>query len=177
MLLQIRAIARARGIGPSDVGVFPIYVGLQNEKAYPHEGRLDFVDTGINPSTGTLQVRAVLPNTDRALLPGAFVRVRMPIDRNDKALVVSNRALGVDQTGTYVLLVNADDVVEQRAVETGALVDEMRVITKGLAVTDRVIVDGLQRAIPGIKVAVRENVTAGAPPPAGAAASTPSKPR
>ena len=177
MVLRIRAIARARGIGPSDVSMIPIHVGLQNEKAYPHEGRLDFVDTGINPSTGTLQVRAVLPNTDRALLPGAFVRVRMPIDRNDKALVVSNRALGVDQTGTYVLLVNADDVVEQRAVETGALVDEMRVITKGLAVTDRVIVDGLQRAIPGIKVAVRENVTAGAPPPAGAAASPPSKPR
>lgn len=176
-VLRIRAIARARGIGPADVSMIPVYVGLQNEKAYPHEGRLDFVDTGIDPSTGTLQVRGVLPNTDRALLPGAFVRVHVPVDQIDKALLVSNRALGSDQAGPYVLLVNADDVVEQRAVETGALVDGMRVITKGLETTDRVIVEGLQRAIPGSKVAVtRKDMTTGAPPPAGAAAATKSRP-
>jgi len=173
-VLRMRAIARARGIGPADVSMIPVYVGLQNENAYPHKGKLDFVDTGIDPSTGTLQVRAVLPNSDRALLPGAFVRVHVPVDRNEKALVVSNRALGVDQAGPYVLLVNADDVVEQRAVETGALVDDMRVITKGLEVTDRVIVEGLQRAIPGTKVAVKLQGTAKS---AGAAASNPSRPR
>ena len=173
-VLRMRAIARARGIGPADVSMIPVYVGLQNEKGFPHEGKLDFVDTGIDPSTGTLQVRAVLPNSDRALLPGAFVRVHVPVDRNEKALVVSNRALGVDQAGPYVLLVNADDVVEQRAVETGALVEEMRVITKGLEVTDRVIVEGLQRAVPGTKVAVKLQGTATS---AGAAASNPSRPR
>ena len=176
-VLRIRAMARARGLGPSDVNKFPVHVGLQNEKGYPHEGRLDFIDTGIDPSTGTLQVRALLPNSDRVLLPGAFVRVHVPVDRDEKALLVINRALGADQAGPYVLLVNADDVVEQRAVETGALVDDMRVITKGLKTSDQVIVEGLQRAIPGTKVAVtRKNATTGASPPAEATASTSSKP-
>jgi multidrug efflux system membrane fusion protein len=153
-VLRIHAMIRRRGLGPADVGHVPVYVGLQTEKGYPHEGRLDFIDTGVDPSTGTLQVRAVFPNSDRVLLPGVFVRVRVPVGHEDHALLVSNRALGVDQTGSYVLVVNAGDVVEQRTVEVGALVGGLRVITGGLTKSDRVVVEGMQRATPGTKVAV-----------------------
>jgi multidrug efflux system membrane fusion protein len=171
-VLRIRTLIRARGLGPSDLHKVPVFVGLQTEQGYPHEGRLDFIDTGIDPSTGTLQVRAALPNQDRALLPGMFVRVHVPVGEDPRALLVSNRVLGVDQQGSYLLVVNADDVVEQRVVETGALVDGMRVIRKGVAPGDWVVVDGLQRATPGTKVAVtrKETPAAEAPKPdAGAA--------
>jgi len=169
-VLRIHAMIRQRGLGPRDVRQVPVFAGLQTEKGYPHEGRLDFVDTGLDPSTGTLQVRAVFPNPDHTLLPGVFVRVRLPVGRDEHALLVSNRALGVDQSGPYLLVVNTDDVVEQRTVETGALVDDMRVITGGLAKTDRVVVEGLQRATPGTKVAVtRAGGPATTPPPSDAA--------
>lgn len=153
-VLRIRTMIRARGLGPADLHKVPVFVGLQTEQGYPHEGRLDFIDTGIDPSTGTLQVRAALPNQDRALLPGMFVRVHVPVGQDSRALLVGNRVLGVDQQGSYVLVVNAKDVVEQRVVETGALVGGMRVIRKGLDPGDWVVVEGLQRATPGTRVAV-----------------------
>ncbi len=170
-VLRIHAMIRQRGLGPNDVEHVPVYVGLQTDKGYPHEGRLDFIDTGLDPSTGTLQVRAVFPNSDHMLLPGVFVRVRVPVEQNKHALLVSNRALGVDQTGSYLLVVNADNVVEQRVVEAGALVDGLRVISKGLTKSDRVVVEGMQRATPGTKVTVtRADATTTKPPPASATA-------
>jgi multidrug efflux system membrane fusion protein len=169
-VLRIHAMIRKQGLGPADIYRIPAYVGLQTDTGYPHEGRLDFIDTGLDPSTGTLQVRAVFPNSDHMLLPGVFVRVRVPVEQDKQALLVSNRALGVDQSGTYLLVVNADDVVEQRAVETGALVDGLRVISRGLTKSDRVVVEGLQRATPGTKVAVnRAETTAAKASAAGAA--------
>lgn len=164
-VLRIHAMIRQRGLGPADVRQVPVFAGLQTETGYPHEGRLDFIDTGLDPSTGTLQVRAVFPNRNHMLLPGVFVRVRVPVGRDEHALLVNSRVLGVDQSGPYLLVVNADDVVEQRTVETGALVDDMRVITDGLAKTDRVVVEGLQRATPGTKVAVTRAASLTTAPP------------
>jgi multidrug efflux system membrane fusion protein len=173
-VLRIHAMIRQRGLGPADIHNIPVYVGLQTDEGYPHEGKLDFIDTGLDPSTGTLQVRAVFPNRDRLLLPGVFVRVRVPVGNDEHALLVSNRALGVDQSGSYLLVVNADGVVEQRTVKTGALVDGMRVITKGLVRTDWVVVEGLQRATPGTKVSViRVDAAASTAPAGGAAAAAP----
>jgi multidrug efflux system membrane fusion protein len=160
-VLRIRAMMRERGLGPADVKKVPVAVGLQTEEGYPHKGKLDFVDTGIDPSTGTLQVRALLPNGDRSILPGVFVRVQVPVGHDTHALLVSNRVLGVDQAGSYVLVVDADDLVQQRTVATGALVGERRVITKGLEPTDWVVVEGLPRATPGTKVKVTRKDVSG----------------
>lgn len=168
-VLRIRAAIRERGTDGAKITDVPVYVGLQTDDGYPHEGKIDFVDTGIDPATGTLEVRANLPNSDYILLPGMFVRVRVPTGRSEHALWISDRALGVDQTGHYVLVVNADDVVEQRTVEIGALQDGMRVITKGLAESDWVIVEGLQRATPQSKVKVQRQGEGESPPAAGAA--------
>jgi len=108
----------------------------------------------------------VLPNADRALLPGYFVRVRIPRGEPENALLVPEVALNSDQGGLYVLVVNASNEVEQRKVEIGPLVGSIRVIEKGLEENDRVVVNGLLRAIPGQKV--DPQVQAAAAPAGGA---------
>ena len=151
-VLQIRAEARRRGLTSSDLKQFPVEVGLQTEDGYPHQGTLDYAAPTINQSTGTLAVRGVVPNPDRVLLPGYFVRIRVPIDKQQNALLVPDTALGSDQGGRYVLVVNADSVVEQRKVQTGPLDAGLRVIEGGLKGDDRVVTAGLLRVIPGQKV-------------------------
>ena len=151
-VLKIRAEARRRGMTPSDLEQLPVEVGLQTESGYPHKGKLDYAAPTVNQSTGTLAVRGVLPNADRVLLPGYFVRVRVPVEQQQNALLVPDVALGSDQAGRYVLVVNSDNVVEQRKVQAGPLDGELRVIESGLKPDDRVVIAGLLRAIPGQKV-------------------------
>ena len=151
-VLRFREEARRRGLTASDIGQFTVEVALQIETGYPHTGKLDYVAPTINQSTGTLAVRGILPNPDRVLLPGFFVRVRVPVDKQQDALLVPDVALGSDQAGRYVLVVNGDNVVEQRKVQTGPLEGGLRVIETGLKADDRVVTAGLLRAIPGQKV-------------------------
>ena len=152
-VLRIRAEARRRGMTADDLRQLPIEVGLQTETGFPHKGRLDYAAVTLNQSTGTLPVRGVLQNSDRALLPGFFVRVRVPIDQEQNALFVPDVALGADQAGRYLLVVNAENVVEQRKVRVGPLQEGgLRVIEEGLKADDRVVTAGLLRAIPGQKV-------------------------
>jgi RND family efflux transporter MFP subunit len=151
-VLRIRAEAAERGITVNELRQLPVEVGLQTETGYPHKGRLDYVSPTLNQSTGTLPVRGLLPNPDRVLLPGFFLRVRVPFDKQDNALLVPNVSLGSDQSGRYLLVVNGENVVEQRKVQTGALDGDLRVIEDGLKPDDKVVVAGLLRAIPGQKV-------------------------
>jgi RND family efflux transporter MFP subunit len=151
-VLRIREDARRRGLTSADLKQTPVEVGLQTEDGYPHKGKLDYAAPTVNQSTGTLAVRGVVPNADRVLLPGFFVRVRVPIDKEQDALLIPDTALGSDQSGRYVLVVSGENVVEQRKVETGPLEGELRVIESGLKPDDRVVTAGLLRAVPGQKV-------------------------
>jgi RND family efflux transporter MFP subunit len=151
-VLRVRADAKKRGLTSSQITSLPIEVGLQTEDGFPHKGNLDYAAPTINQSTGTLPVRGVLPNPDRVLLPGYYVRVRVPFDQQQDALLVPDVALGSDQAGRYVLVVNGDNVVEQRKVEVGPVEGDLRVIDSGLKADDRVVIAGLLRAIPGQKV-------------------------
>ena len=151
-VLRIRAEAARKGLTANDLRQTPVEVGLQTETGFPHRGTLDYAAPTVNQSTGTLAVRGILPNADRILLPGYFVRVRVPLDEQQGALLVPNIALGSDQAGRYLLVVNKDNVVEQRKVETGQVEGELRVIESGLKPDDRIVVAGLLRAIPGQKV-------------------------
>ena len=151
-VLRVRADMARRGLTPEDLKKIPVEVGLQSETGYPHRGTLDYASPSVNPSTGTLAVRAVFQNANRAMLPGYFVRVRVPVGEPQNALLVPDSAIGSDQGGRYVLVVDKDDVVEQRKVEIGPRVDELRVIESGLNPPDRVVVAGVLRAIPGQKV-------------------------
>jgi RND family efflux transporter MFP subunit len=151
-VLRVREEARRRGLTPSDLRQLPIEVGLQTESGYPHKGKLDYISPTINQSTGTLAVRGLLPNPDRVLLPGFYVRIRVPFEQQQNALLVPDVALGSDQAGRYLLVVNGDNVVEQRKVQAGPLEGDLRVIESGLKPDDRVVTAGLLRAIPGQKV-------------------------
>jgi RND family efflux transporter MFP subunit len=151
-VLRIRAEAARKGLTASDLRQLPVEVGLQTESGYPHQGKLDYASPTVNQSTGTLAVRGVLPNPDRVLLPGYFVRVRVPFGEQSDALLVPDAALGSDQGGRYLLVVTADNVVEQRKVQTGPLDGDLRVMESGLKADDRVVIAGLLRAIPGQKV-------------------------
>ena len=152
-VLKIRAEARRQGLTPGDLKQFQVEIGLQTEEGYPHRGTMDYISPTLNQSTGTLAVRGIIPNPDRVLLPGFFTRVRVPVPGGqEKALLVPDTSLGADQGGRYLLVVNADNVVEQRKVRTGPLEDRLRVIEDGLKPDDRVVVSGLLRAVPGQKV-------------------------
>ncbi|SFI23003.1 efflux RND transporter periplasmic adaptor subunit [Bradyrhizobium sp. cf659] len=151
-VLRIRAEAARRGLTVADLKQLPVQVGLQTETGYPHEGHLDYVSPTLNTSTGTLAVRGVVPNDKRALLPGYFVRVRVPFDQEKSALLVPDTALGSDQGGRYLLVVNNDNVVEQRKVQIGPTDNGLRVIESGLKPDDRVVIAGLLRVIPGQKI-------------------------
>ncbi len=151
-VIRVRAALAKRGVTRDDLMKYKIEVALQDETDYPHIGLIDYIAPTLSTTTGTLAVRGVLQNPKNVLLPGYFVRIRVPSPAEQAALLVPDTALGSDQGGRYVLVVNNDNVVEQRQVEIGPLVGDMRVIDKGIAENDRVIVSGLLRAIPGQKV-------------------------
>ncbi len=139
---------------PGSEAEIPLLMGLANEEGFPHEGMLDFAESGVDPGTGTLQLRGVFPNpgSSPVLLPGLFARLRMPIDTRADALLVSERAIGADQGGSYLLVVNSENVVEKRPIRMGQLMDGLRVIEEGLNPGERVVVKGIQRARSGAKV-------------------------
>lgn len=151
-VIRVRAALAERGATRDDVMKYKIEVALQDETDYPHVGLIDYVAPALSTTTGTLAVRGVLQNPKNVLLPGYFVRIRVPQPFEQVALLVPDVALGSDQGGRYVLVVNNDNVVEQRKVEIGPQVGDMRVIDKGLTENDRVVIAGLLRAIPGQKV-------------------------
>jgi RND family efflux transporter MFP subunit len=167
-VLRIRAEIARRGLTPDDLRKVPVEIGLQSEAGYPHPGTLDYYSPTVNASTGTLATRAIFQNADHVLLPGYFVRVRIPLGGPQNALLVPDTALGSDQGGRYVLVVGKSNVVEQHKVEIGPLVDGMRVIESGVAADDRVVLSGLLRAIPGQTVDPQAQAAAAAPAPAAA---------
>lgn len=166
-LLQVKKLRQQSGAADYRVAPVPAFVGLANEDGYPHEGRLDFAAISIDSSTGTLLLRAILPNQDRLMVPGMFARVRIPVAKQASALLVPEVAIGTDQLGRYVLIVNDKNIVERRNIEPGQLDGTMRVIDKGLNRDERVIVNGLLRAIPGREVNPKtEDAAAAGPTPA-----------
>ena len=130
----------------------PIDMQLANETDFPHRGQIDFLDNKIDPSTGTIRGRGKFPNADGVLSPGLFVKVRIRSEEKRPALLMSDRAIGMDQGRKYVLVVGDDNKVEYREVQAGPLVDGLRPIEKGLKPGEWVIVNGLQRARPGAPV-------------------------
>lgn len=155
-VVKIRAAARQYGIKPSEINQVPVFVGMQNETGFPHEGRLDFANTGLNSSTGTLEFRVLLSNKDYALLPGLFVRVRIPISKAASQLTAPATAVQYDQIGAYVLTVDKDSKVVLKRVEVGSIEKGMQTILKGISPQDNIIVDGLQNATPGNQVTVQK---------------------
>lgn len=133
-------------------GSLRIEMALANEEGFPHRGALQFLDNQLDASTGTIKGRAVFPNPDRGLTPGLFVRLRLPGTVTYKGVLVEDRAVGTDLDRRFVLVVGGDKKVESRTVTLGPLVDGLRVVRKGLAPGELVVVNGLQRVRPGAQV-------------------------
>jgi RND family efflux transporter MFP subunit len=138
---------------------YPVAIELANEKGFPHQGTINFVDNQVNAGTGTLRVRGVFKNPaikdSRALSPGLFVRVRIPLGEPHEALLVADQAVGTDQGQKVLYVVNDKDEVVSRPVTLGGVHDGLREVLAGLSANERVIVNGLQRVRPGLTVEPR----------------------
>lgn len=134
-----------------------VNIALADETGFPRTGTIDFMDNQLNPGTGTIRFRAVVENKSHLLAPGLFCRLRLPVGPPHRAVLVPDEAVGSDQGQKYVFVVNEKDEVVFRPVQLGFAIDRMRVIDSGLSATDRIIVKGLQRVRPGIKVTPKSN--------------------
>jgi len=177
-LIRIRKanIARDGAATPENIGAAqaPVLVALAEENDFSHRGTIDFIDNQIDPSTGTIHIRAVLPNPDRLLVPQMFVRVRVPLGESRPGVLVTDRAIGTDQDRKYVLVVNAQNVVEYRPVKLGPVQNGLRAVAEGVTVGDWVIVNGIQRVRPGGTVAPQKVSMRPGPPAAAEPAKAPS---
>ena len=142
----------------------PVEVKLLDEQDFVHKGKIDFVDNVIDQSSGTIRGRAVIPNPDGFFTPGMFARVRVPGSPKYEALLVPDAAIGSEQVRKFAFVVDGDNTVKQKYLTLGTLQGNLRVVKSGLEPDDRVIVNGLMRARPGVKVTPVEE---GAPPPGG----------
>jgi multidrug efflux system membrane fusion protein len=168
--LRYVRLAAAGGRPSSRDAQNPVSVRLADETEYKHQGRMDFVDNVINPKTGTIRGRAIFDNKDGLLTPGFFGRLRL-FGGEHAALLVPDSAIASDQSSKIVFTVADDGTVGTKLVELGPMVDGLRVIRSGLAPTDRIVIDGLQRARPGGKVTAQDGkIEEAAPAPAAPAA-------
>jgi multidrug efflux system membrane fusion protein len=160
-------LAAAGGRPSSRDAQNPVSVRLADETEYKHQGRMNFVDNVLNPKTGTIRGRAVFDNKDGFLTPGFFGRLRL-FGGEHEALLVPDGAIASDQSSKIVFTVADDGTVGTKLIELGPMVDGLRVIRTGLAPTDRIVIDGLQRARPGQKVKAEDGKIEVATPAAAA---------
>lgn len=150
------ARVRKEGLPTALDGKIPVLLGLATDKGFPIRGTIDFRDNRFDAGTGTLQIRGRVPNPDGRLIPGYFVRVRVPIGTPADRLLIPDRAIALDQRGKYVFVVDDQNQVEYRSITTGNLIGEYTVVSSGLTPQDRVIINGLQRARRGAVVDPQE---------------------
>lgn len=150
--LKYRNQSKTPAAAGAPQGGLPCELGLVNEQGFPHAGHVDFFDNQVDPQTGTIRMRAVFNNADRALVPGMFANVRVLAGAPEPALLVPDIAVMSDQGYKYVYVLNSQSKVETRSITAGRSYAEMRAVLKGLTTDDRVIVNGLLMLRPGIAV-------------------------
>ncbi len=151
-LIKLRAAAKEMGITPKDFNQVPVYISLQSDPNKEYKATLDFVNTGLNAATGTMELRAKLPNKEHLFLPGLFVQVRIAVTKPQQQLTVPDTAILYDQIGPYVYVVDKENKVVLKRVTLGSAKQGVRGVIKGLDAQDNVIVEGVQNATPGNKV-------------------------
>lgn len=162
--LRIRQLMKQAGMADkSAVNKTPVFAQLENETTFPHQGILDFSNNSVDTSTGTIQLRGIFPNEDRAMFPGLFATVRIPLGPAKPGIVVPNAVVMSDQQGDYVFVVNAQNIVERRSVVKGPLNGADRAITSGLETSDRVVVNGIPNIRTGQVVQAKDFVPSPTP--------------
>ncbi|EKI0251358.1 efflux RND transporter periplasmic adaptor subunit [Enterobacter asburiae] len=151
--LHYQNLARSGQGASSNHMALPVEIGLTGEEGYPHQGKVDFLDNQLTPSTGTIRMRALLDNAQRQFTPGLFARVRLPGSAEFKATLVDDKAVLTDQDRKYVYIVDKEGKAQRRDITPGRLADGLRIVRQGLNPGDKVIIDGLQKVfMPGMPV-------------------------
>ena len=151
--LHYQSLARSGQGASSNHLALPVEIGLVGEEGYPHQGKVDFLDNQLTPSTGTIRMRALLDNAQRQFTPGLFARVRLPGSAEFNATLIDDKAVLTDQDRKYVYVVDKEGKAQRRDITPGRLADGLRFVQQGLKPGDRVIVDGLQKVfMPGMPV-------------------------
>jgi RND family efflux transporter MFP subunit len=166
--LRYERVARAGNDPANRWSSMPVKLKLLDEQTFAHDGHMDFIDNAISQTSGTIRGRAVFANPTALFTPGMFGRIQVPGSPPYEPLLVPDVAIGTEQTRKYVLVVDGENTARQKYVTLGQAVDGLRVIKDGLAADDRVIVNGLMRVRPGVKVTPQEG---GAPATAGGPAT------
>ncbi|KAA0511846.1 efflux RND transporter periplasmic adaptor subunit [Enterobacter vonholyi] len=151
--LHYQNLARSGQWASSNHTALPVEIGLTGEEGYPHQGKVDFLDNQLTPSTGTIRMRALLDNSQRQFTPGLFARVRLPGSAEFKATLIDDKAVLTDQDRKYVYIVDKEGKAQRRDITPGRLADGLRIVRQGLNPGDKVIVEGLQKVfMPGMPV-------------------------
>jgi len=140
-----------RAAGSQPIGR-AVYIGLANETGFPHQGTLDFIDNRLDRTAGTVRARAVVPNKSQLFTPGLFARVRLLGGERRPATLIQDQSVGTDQDRKFVLVLKSDNTLEYRPVTLGRMVDGLRAVDSGLKPGERVVINGLMRVRPGMKV-------------------------
>ncbi len=157
-LLKFNTLAAEHKLETNGNGRVPVQLQLGDENEFPHQGEIESFDNRLDANTGSILLRAVFPNEDGRIVPGMFARIRVPASDKHDALLVSERAIGTDQAQKYVLTVTASNTVAYQSVHLGPLIEGKRVIRSGVNPGDRIVVNGLQRAFPGMTVTPQTEV-------------------
>jgi len=146
----------ARSATPASPITNSVQAALSDESGYPRTGKLDFIDNAIDPDSGTIQARAILPNHDLSITPGEFASLRLPISNEQPVLLVPDAALQADQSNQILMTVAPNGTVVPKIVQTGTMVDGLREIQSGISPEDKIIINGLMSADPGTKVSTEQ---------------------
>jgi RND family efflux transporter MFP subunit len=146
--LRYQRLVQEGKLASSQAAKVSVYLQLQDETGFPHEGTMDFTDNTFDPSTGTLLVRGSFPNANGFLTPGNFVRVRIASSPKYQALLVADRAIGSDQDQSFVYVLDSKNIARMRHITTGQLADGLRVVKSGLRPDDVVIINGIIKVRP-----------------------------
>lgn len=152
-LKYLRLSENGKRADTRDATANPVYMALANDSDYQHMGNIDFVDNSVNQQTGTIRIRATFANSDNSLLPGLFARIKLVGSDSYQGILIDEKAIGTDLNNKYVLLVNAENQLEYRAVMLGEKVNGLRIVREGLSANDKIVVNGLQRVMPNIQIA------------------------
>ena len=157
-LLKFDALARAKKLETDSDGKIPVELQLSDELDFPHRGYVESFNNRVDPNTGSILLRAVVPNTDGRMVPGLFARIRLPMSERHSALLVEERAIGTDQAQKYVLTLTKTNTVAYQSVNLGPAIEGKRIVRSGLRGTEEIVVNGLQRVRPGMPVVPQQEL-------------------
>jgi RND family efflux transporter MFP subunit len=157
-LLKFNKLVYSKKLGTAADGKIPVELQLADESEFPHKGYIESFDNKLDPSTGSILLRAVFPNDDSRIVPGLFARIRIPLSERHDALLIDERSVGTDQANKFVLTLTASNIVQYQAIELGPLVDGKRVVRSGLEAGEKIVVNGMARVRPGMPVTPENQV-------------------